>query len=184
MTAEDMIRFRPSDSLTAWLAQSASLARTGASPSMQARTDLILLQMICDAELRRVRFTLAQAHCLADVMNGTIVDATIGAGLGLVYAECYDAFRLAREDVPIADLSSYGAKWGPEDGDSAKWEQDLLDLLSRLGPAADYALRRAIAAWWNLDDDGEPDNDEGRIAKFARVGLKVVDGPRAVGARD
>lgn len=179
MASDDpMIRFRPSDSLTAWLAQSADLARTGASPSMQAKADLGLLQMILDAELRRVRLTLAQAHCLADVMNGTITDATIGAGLGLAYAECYDAFRLAREDVPISDLSSYGAKWGPEDGDAAEWEQDLLDILGRLGPAADYALRRAIAAWWDLDDDStedaETDMDKARIARFASVGLRIA----------
>jgi len=171
---DDQIRFRPGDTLAAWLAQSAGLARTGASPSMQARTDLGLLQMILDAELRRVRLTLAQANCLADVLNGTIVDATIGAGLGLAYAECYDAFRLAREGLPISDLSSYGAKWGPEDGDPAKWEQDLLDLLGRLGPAADYALRRAVALWWETSGRESADTEEEQAAAFAAVGLRVV----------
>lgn len=174
MAPDDMIRFRPGDSITAWLAQSAGLARTGVSPSMQAKTDLGLLQMVCNAELRRVRLTLAQANCIADVLNGTIVDATIGAGLGLAYAECYDAFRLAREDVPIADLSSYGAKWGPEGSDPAKWEQDLLDILGRLGPAADYALRRSIAAWWDQFGSMSAATDDEQVAWFESVGLRIV----------
>lgn len=164
---DDMIRFRPDDRVTDWLYRSTKLARTGVSPSMQAKADLALLQVICDAELRRVRLTLAQAKCIADVLNGAITDATIGVGLGLAYAECYDAFQLAREGVPEPDASPYGAKWGPKESDPAKFEQDLLEVLGRLGPAADYALRRAVASWW---DNQAPASAEG----FASVGIRIT----------
>lgn len=178
--ADDMIRFRPDEALSGWLATSSGLAMTSQSASMQAREDLALLRMILDAELRRVRLTLAQANCVADVLNGTIVHAAIGAGLGLAYAECYDAFRLTREDaagnpLPVPGLSSYGAKWAPEGTDPAKWEQDLLGILGQLGPAADYALRRAIALWW-MSDELPRETPEQEAAVFAAVGLRVTAG--------
>ncbi len=40
MANDDAIRFRPDDGLTGWLAQSSGLARTGRSPSLQAKEDL------------------------------------------------------------------------------------------------------------------------------------------------
>jgi hypothetical protein len=179
MADDEPIRFRPDKPLAAWLAQSSALAMTGLSPSLQAKGDLGLLRMILDTELRRVRLTLPQANCLADIMNGTIIDSAIGAGLGLAYAECYDGFRLAREHPMISD-SSYGAKWAPEGTDPVKFEQDLLEVLGGLGPAADYALRRAVAAWWAGPGMEEAETVEAQIAAFAAVGLRVTEGQARV----
>lgn len=145
---DNRIQVRLDDDLAGWLRQRADMSRTGRSMDMQAREDLGLLREVIETELRRIRLTLQQARCLADVLNGTIIDSAVGTSLGLAYAECYDAFRLAREGSPAPDLSSYGAKHAPDGTDPEKWEQDLLVLLGRLGPAADYALRFAIARWW------------------------------------
>lgn len=140
----------------------------GSPVNGQAKAELTLWRMALEAELGRIRITLAQASCIADVLNVGVLEAALGAPLGLAYAECYDAFRFARTG-PAPDVSSYGAKWGPEDGDPAKWEQELLELLGALGPAADFALRDAISRWWK--SDGEP-----TVEGFAAVGLRVTEG--------
>jgi hypothetical protein len=141
----------------------------------QAQAELGMWRDALDGELRRVRLTLAQASCVADVLNGTALTPGVSGTLGIVYAECYEAFRLAREDrsgnplpAPLGDVSSYGAKWGPEGTGPAKWEQELLDYLGRLGPAADMALRDAVARWW---DGAFLPTAEG----FAAVGLRVAE---------
>lgn len=171
MPAGNDLHFRASERASGWLDRQAELTHAGtrhaaAKAVVEAFPDLLA------AELHRVRLTLAQACCLGDVLNGSMFEMHFGTRLGLAYAECYDAFRLAREDtsgnpLPVPHLSSYGAKWGPEGSDPVKWEQDLLDLLGRLGPAADLALRGAVAAWW---DEGQP----GTAAGFASVGLLVT----------
>lgn len=178
MAEDSAIRFRDAD-LAEWLRERAGRmpfvsdrrSTEGSAASGQARTELALWRMALGAELSRIRLTLAQASCVADVMNGSVLDASLGASLGLVYAECYDAFRLAREVRPgvMSDISSYGAKWGPEGCDAAKWEQDLLDVLGALGPVADHALRDAIARWWATDGDPTAEG-------FAGVGMRVTEG--------
>jgi hypothetical protein len=177
--AEDSaIRFRDAE-LAEWLrgrAERMPLARDrrstdNSAASGQARTELALWRMTLGAELSRVRLTLAQASCVADVLNWTVLDASVSGAVGMVFAECYDAFRLAREVGPgvMSDVSSYGAKWGPEGCDAAKWEKDLLDYLGTLGPAADHALRDAIVRWWELDV-------EPTVEGFATTGLRVTEG--------
>lgn len=177
MAEDSAIRFRDAE-LADWLRERAErmpLARDrrsteGSAASGQARAELTLWRTALVAELSRVRLTLAQASCVADVMNGSILDSALGTSLGLVYAECYDAFRLAREVSPgvMSDISSYGAKWGPEGCDPAKWERDLLGILGAIGPAADHALRDAVARWWAADGDVTAEG-------FAGVGMRVVE---------
>lgn len=174
-TGNHVISFKAGDDLHGWLASLA--ARTGrrdyltagkTSPSMQAKSELQVWRMARDAELDRITLTLEQALCLADVLNGHLGYSQMSGTVGLAEAECFDAFRLARRG-PAPDVSSYGAKWGPEGSDPKTWEDDLLRLLGTLGPVADWVLREAIARWWAEE---QADTAEG----FAAVGLRVTEG--------
>ena len=177
------IQARISDEMAGWLDNRAELMNNARSRNNQAVTELQLWRTVLESELRKIRLTLAQANCIADVCNGFTLDATVAGSLGLVFAECYDAFRLARQ-TPGSDLSSYGAKWGLAGCDPAKWEQDLLDYLGGLAPAADHALRDAIARWWDLteivepipEDATEADVTRFQIAWFERAGLRIIEG--------
>lgn len=162
--AEGRIQTRISEDLEAWLAGRSGRFHTG-SVDRQARTELELWHSALDAELRRIRLTLAQAMCIADVCNGYMLSPGIASNVGMVHAECYDAFRGARigpGGVNMGDTASYGAKWGID-------ERALLDYLDSLGPAADHALHDAIVRWWEDDDRGDS------AAGFAKVGLRVTD---------
>jgi hypothetical protein len=178
--SEERLQFRIDAGTAEWLASRAkrmplaSLDRRSTEASVintQARTELALWRLALKAELGRIRLTLGQALCLADVLNGHIVEASVASGVGLAFTECYDAFRLARGG-PAPDVSSYGAKHGPEGCDPAEWERALADYLGTLGPVADYALRDAIARWWEeVSQDAElADTAEG----FGVVGLPIV----------
>lgn len=179
MAAEESLRFRIDGEAAEWLRSRAermqlALDRRSTETSAvnkQAGVELGLWRMAQDAELGRIRLTLAQAMCVADVLNGAILEPRISSGIGLAYAGCYDEFRLARTG-PVPDVSSYGAKHGPEGCDPAKWEQALLDYLGSLGPVADFALRYAIARWWEEVSQIQElaDSAEG----FAAVGLRVA----------
>jgi hypothetical protein len=155
------IQVRLDDGLAGWLADRTERMHIG-SGNQQARVELGMWRDALAAELRRIRLTLAQASCIADVCNGWLMSPGIASRLGMVYAECYDAFRIAR-DTPVPDLSSYGTKWGID-------EKELLDYLGTLGPAADHALQDAISRWWEHSQDASVDG-------FARVGLRVTDDP-------
>ena len=133
----------------------------GGSIHQQARAELGLWHAVLDAELRRIRLTGAELACVADVAAGSLLQPAVSLHAGTVYAQCYDAFRLTREYDP-AGISSYGAKHGID-------EQDLLDRLGALGPAADHALADAISRWWAGDLDATAEG-------FAAVGLRVAAG--------
>lgn len=121
----------------------------------QARGELNLWRAGMAAELWRIRFTLGEISCVADVLNGTLMDATISSS-GLVYAGVVFEFRHATR-------ISYGEKWDID-------ERELLDKLADVGPVADHALRDAIAAW---RADHAPVTVEG----FRQYGLNVVPNP-------
>jgi hypothetical protein len=172
------IQARISGEIAGWLDGRAERMHTG-SRHQQAAAELGLWRSALNIELGRIRLTLGQANCIADVCNGWAMGPAIGSRPGLVYAECYDAFAIARE-APVPDLSSYGAKWGPEGCDPKQWEQDLLDYLGKLNAVADHALMDAIAKWWDITGvewDHDPTEDEVRemeIHLFGTVGLEVT----------
>lgn len=152
------LQARLNDDDALWLAERSELMRTG-SHNHQAILELSMWRGALAVELRRIRLTLAQASCIADVCNGWLMDATFGS---LVYAECYDAFKIAR-DVSAGlnpEISSFGAKWEID-------EQALLDYLRDLNPVADHALRYAIVCWWQQNLDAT-------VEGFAKVGLRVT----------
>jgi hypothetical protein len=172
MGTDNRLQVRIDDNLTEWLARRAFLMHNGGdpdSPAVQARIELGLWKAALDLELRRIRLTLPQARVIIAVCNTLTLDAAIGAGPGLVYAACYDAFRIAREKDRLG-ISSYAAQYGID-------EQELLDYLGGLGPAADAALRDAITRWW--EDDGREDTVDG----FGKVGLRVTDTETAEAAQ-
>ncbi|SDT74270.1 hypothetical protein [Actinoplanes derwentensis] len=128
------------------------------SHHQQAVIELGLWRSALALELRRIRLTVAQASCIADVLTGTAIDATLG---GTVYMSLADGFTIAR-DTPVPDLASYGRKWDVD-------EKELLEYVGRLSPVADHALRDAIARWWTDEDS------EASVEGFAQVGLTVID---------
>jgi hypothetical protein len=154
------VQVRLDDATAAWLASRAERAATG-SPHRQARAELALLDMLLAAELRGLRLTLPEARCVADVVAGSLLQTSVMRP-GRVYAECFDAFRIARDRDP-AGISSYGEKHGIDEG-------RLLTYLGGLGPAADHALADAVSRWWAGDCDDTPEG-------FAAVGLQVAAGP-------
>ena len=155
------IVFRADTDLLAWLEGRADRTHAFPSPSLQAKAELDLWRTVLQMELRRFPLTLAEASCLADVLNGHLPSPGVSSGIGIVYAECADAFALAR-NTPLPGESSYAAKWGIE-------EKDLLERLERLGPAADMALSDAFARWWAADHEPTPEG-------FTAVGLRVRHG--------
>lgn len=131
----------------------------GGTASEQARTELEIWHTALEVELRRIRLTLDQVNCLADVLNGTLMSPGIAGSVPVAYAEASDAFTLARTDH-LGD-HAYGEKWGID-------EEKLLGYLRTLGPVADHALHDAIARWW-------AHNQEPTAEGWASVGLRVVE---------
>lgn len=87
-------------------------------------------------------------NLIADVLNGALLDGTVGS---TVRYELEDAFRIA----------DYATKWGIDQ------EEVLLKKLSLVRPTADYTLRCAIDQWW---EDGHTITTEAFIA----VGLRII----------
>lgn len=144
--------------LADWLDDRTNRMMTG-SLDIQARQELGMWRSALAGELRRIRLTVDQANCLADVMNGALMDAAMAGTAGIVFYNAADAFQLAR-DTPFPLESSYGEKWSID-------EDGLLDYLRRLGPTADHALHDAISRWWNA-------KCEPTVEGWASVGLTVA----------
>ncbi|OEJ21028.1 hypothetical protein [Streptomyces subrutilus] len=159
--ADGRISTRLSGDVAEWLEDRTDRMMTG-SKDIQARQELAMWRGALAGELRRIRLTVDQANCLADVMNGTIMDAALAGSAGIVFYNAADAFQLVH-DSPFAGESTYGAKWGID-------EEALLKYLRGLGPTADHALHDAISRWWNL-------NAEPTVEGWARVGLTVAPSP-------
>jgi hypothetical protein len=153
-------RLNNDDPTAAWLTERSERMNTG-SHNKQAVLELAMWRTALEIELRRIRLTLPQARCIAHVCDGSPLEPALGLSIGMVFGKCYDAFRLARQ-AQLPEQSSYAAKWGID-------EQQLLDYLGSLGPAADHALLDAIARWW------QQDNPEETVEGFAKVGLRVTD---------
>jgi hypothetical protein len=156
---DNRITVRLNPELHLWLRRRAS-RQHGVSIDLQARTEIELWRTALGIELKRFPLTVAEASCLADVMNGHLMQPHITLGMGTVYANCSDAFRLARE-TPIGDESSYGAKWAVD-------ETRLLARLRGLSPVADHALEDAFARWWDVQLPATADG-------FRAAGLRIVD---------
>ncbi len=154
---DNRVGFRLNPAVEEWL-ESRRARMYSPSRSIQAHTELGLWRTVLAEELKRIRLTLGEAQCLASISGGPMLQPTVGHRLGLLFAEAYDAFRLANEG---AEESSYGAHFGID-------EKKLLDWLAGLSPAADLALRDALSRWWEtrIDDDAE---------RFRAVGINVID---------
>lgn len=150
---DNRLQVRIGEDEAAWLADRAKRMMSG-SRDVQARAELGIWRIALATELRRIRLTLAQANCLADVLNGTLIQPAIAASFPVVFAEVSDAFQLA------TGPSSYGAKWEIDEG-------ELLSYLRGLGPTADHALHDAVSRWWEQDCQVTAEG-------WARVGLRVV----------
>lgn len=151
------IQVRISDEVAAWLADRAQRMHT-VSHHQQARIELGMWHAALDAELRRIQLTLAQASCIADVLNSPILDPALSGNVPRVFWLVTDACQLAKSDR-FGGLSSYGVKWGID-------EAALLGYLQTLGPTADHALHDAVSRWWKTDQ-------EATVAGWAAVGLRV-----------
>ncbi len=157
---DNRVNFRASPELEAWL-ESRRSRMYAASRHSQAQSELMLWRSVLSAELQRLRLTLGQAQCLAAIVAGPLLQPTVGHRLGLLYAEAYDAFRLAGED---GAGNAYGEHFGVD-------EKKLLDWLAALGPASDLALRDALSRWWEAD--GADD-----VERFRDVGITVIPDPK------
>lgn len=172
MAPDNRLQVRVSSDLIDWLNDRAQrfMSSFGSRDSQheQARTELELWREVLAVELRRIPLTVAEASCLADVLNGSLISGpAVALSIGLVAAAVEDAFRLTREDDPTGGaVSSYGAKHGID-------EELLLGKLRRLGPAADHALADAIARWW-----AQPDPDA-TAEGFRAVGLRINEQVRS-----
>ncbi|MFD5615142.1 hypothetical protein [Kitasatospora sp. NPDC127060] len=160
--ADTRIQTRVSDELAAWLDDRDQRMMTG-TVHIQAKLELGMWRGALAAELRRIRLTLNQANCIADILNGTLITPALAGSAPLVYYEVADAFQLVRDSPLPYEESTYGAKWEID-------EQALLTYLRSLGPTADHALHDAVSRWWAAD---HKDTREG----WAAVGLTVVPDP-------
>lgn len=156
MAKTELTQFRLDDGTLDWLTDRAHRMHA-MSPHVQARTEIELWRMALTTELRRLRFTLGEINCIADILNGTLLSPGMMVNLPLTWAEAEDAFSFA------TGQASYGTKW--EIGERA-----LLAKLRILGPAADHALHDAVSRWWEAGHDSTAEG-------WAAVGLRVVSMP-------
>lgn len=157
---ETRIQYRAGEQLFAFLVRRAIRMGTS-SPDLQARAEVEIWRAVMAAELRRIPLTLAEATCLASILQGHRPSrGPVSASIPICYAECHQAFQLAREN---ADETQSGRRWGVS-------EDMLLGKLQRLGAATDLALEDAIARWHADRLDPTPEG-------FARAGLRIVASP-------
>lgn len=157
--ADNRIQTRVSERLVEWLLDRANRLGSGGSIHMQAGHDLDMLRALLARELGRIRLTVNEANCVADILNGTMLSAGEMAAFPAVATDVAEAFQLAREEAFPGEVS-YGEKWGID-------EDRLVSYLRALGASADHALADAISRWWAADDHA------GTVEGWARVGLRV-----------
>lgn len=151
------IQFTPDIATTRWLALRGYLADDPLPLSRQAKRELGVMRSILNLEMARIRLTLPEACALAGVLANMPFSFDLGGRLGIAYQEMYDAIKNARED-------------GRPLGERVGFDEDkLLAKLADLGPAADMALRQAIADWAKDEEHLSPD-----VESFARAGLRIA----------
>lgn len=151
----DVINYRLPEASATRLDERAT--RSATTPTTQARTDMLTLWDLIDAEARRLPLTVAEASCLASIVGQPMMSPGVGL---ILLAEASDAFRLAREADPTGgEVSSYAAQYEVD-------EERLLERLAQLGPAGDLAVRDALSRWW-------AGGMEPTVAGFVAVGLRV-----------
>lgn len=158
---DNRIQARVSDDTTAWLVDRADRMMTG-SHHQQAGVELGLWRGILATELRRLRFSVPELCCLADVTGGASLDAAHADNLPLMYANAFDAFRTDFDSTTLS--GAYGEHHGID-------EQALLDKLIRLTPTQDHALTDALSRWWSQQLDATEDG-------FRAVGFTFPTHPR------
>lgn len=155
MAESTQVQYRASDYLATWLTDTASISFEGDSVGLAARSAAEMWVTALSESLKvAAPLTVSEWSCVADVMNGTILSHAFGA---LIVAELSDAFAPDR----LQRTNAYGDKWGID-------EKRLVQWALNLGPVADYAVRRAMALWWNVDSSATAEG-------FAALGLPVAE---------
>lgn len=150
------IRF--SDRASAWLAELSAVNMLGMGLGGSAKSAVESLMMICDMELRRIPLTAEEAGLLADVL-GAMMQSGIGRLAAVELANATSGTDPLGQDM----AQSYAAHHGLPEGQIGRLQARLLAL----GPAADFALRLAIARWWHGDLPVTADG-------FRAAGLRIV----------
>ena len=126
---DNRIQFRAEPNLLDWLADRAERYSCGGSIHLAAENDLLAFREVLDAERQRLRFTVAELNCLADLTKTTVIEPL--KSIGSLAHELDDAIRLAREYPD--DEEDFPAKWGAD-------ADDLLRKLRALSPGGELAL--------------------------------------------
>ncbi len=127
------------------------------------------MHAILCGELRRVPLTVAEANTLVSIV-GNDFEVGITVGSLRTFASVSEAFDLAHD--PIVGIPSYANRFRID-------EEQLLTKLRRLGPAADLALRTALAQLSYAECVGEDSGTVGTQAeKYRAVGLSIIDDPK------
>jgi hypothetical protein len=127
---------------------------------------------ILSRELRRIPLTVAEADALASIVGN---DFQLGFTVGglRTFASVSEAFELAHQT--LGGISSYANRFSID-------EDQLLTKLRRLGPAADLALRMALAQCGDAEDtyeDAATVDTNTPAMKYGTVGLTIIDTPQA-----
>ena len=149
---DNRIQFRASPRMLAFLERRGG-GHDIRSRHTQASADVDTLQALIAAELRRIPLSVGEALLLADLVDGRLP----APGTAMLYVECRDALSIAGPEMAGPSARSGAAV------DIAA----LLAKLERLGPAADFALCDALAAWRAR---GLEPTREG----FAQAGLRIT----------
>lgn len=155
-TSPTSVRF--SDTIGGWLAEFSAVSMLGMGLGGTASAAIETLVSICDMELRRIPLSAEEAGLLADVLGG-MLQPGIGVIAAAALADATDGFDplghvMATQHEQLHDL--------PE-GQVGRLRARLLAL----GPAADFALRLAIARWWHRELPADVDG-------FRAAGLRII----------
>lgn len=127
---------------------------------------------IPSGELRRIPLTVAEADALASIV-GNDFQGLFTVGALRTFASVSEAFDLAHQTLD--GTSSYANQFSID-------EDQLLTKLRRLGPAADLALRIALAQFRDAEDteeDATNVNTTTPAMKYRTVSLTIIDNPQA-----